>query len=291
MADDPVTDGRQPMFQRMAVRRLRRKAGKSSGDPLREEDWQAVWDVTHHSGRHIKRMWLSLPSSPRCGLCSAPFAGFGRYVAQPLGYRPSRKNPNFCASCIEMSPPGGMTMLAGVLFADIRGFTSASENASPEAMAKLLRRFYGCAESSLFPEAVIDKLIGDEVMALYLAPLLPNTDVPQLMLRQARELLASIGYGGKDGPFIDVGVGLDYGEAFVGNIGDRAVYDFTAIGDVVNTAARLQGQARSGEILASSRVVTDGGTGKRVEVKLKGKRDPEVAYRISANVPSAPLSP
>jgi adenylate cyclase len=100
------------------------------------------------------------------------------------------------------------------------------------------------------------------------------------MVSHARKLLSSIGYGEKSGPFVNVGVGLDYGEAFVGNIGDSAVYDFTAIGDVVNTAARLQGHARSGEIIASARVVTDGSTGKRVELKLKGKREPEVAFRV-----------
>ncbi len=284
MTNEPlreVTDDRKTAWQRMALRRLRRKAGRGQNEPLQSEDWEALWQVTHDSGRFIKRVWLSLPASPRCGLCSAPFAGFGRYVARPLGYRPSRKNPNFCASCVEMSPPGGTTMPVGVLFADIRGFTSAAEDASPEDLSKLLRRFYGAAESALFPEAIIDKLIGDEVMALYLPALLPGKDVPQLMLEHARQLLSSIGYGTTEGNFVNVGVGLDFGEAFVGNIGKSAVYDFTAIGDVVNTAARLQGQAKSGEIVASTRVVTDGKTGKRVELKLKGKKEPEVAFRIA----------
>ncbi|HWC36349.1 MAG TPA: adenylate/guanylate cyclase domain-containing protein [Mycobacteriales bacterium] len=283
MSDTPApSDGRTTAWQRMALRRLRRKAGRGKGEPLQAEDWEALWQITHDTGRVIKRLWLTLPSSPRCGICSAPFAGVGQYVARPLGYKSSRKNPNFCASCIEMSPPGGATMVVGILFADIRGFTTAAEDADPIELSKLLRRFYGCAESALFPEAIIDKLIGDEVMALYLAPLLPDTDVPALMLRHARNLLTSIGYGSTEGPFVEVGVGLDFGEAFVGNIGDSAVYDFTAIGDVVNTASRLQGQAKPGEILASSRVVVDGGIGKRVEVRLKGKREPEVAYRISA---------
>jgi adenylate cyclase len=274
------SDGRKTAWQRMALRRLRRKAGRGKGEPLQSEDWEALWQITHDTGRIVKRLWLSLPSSPRCGICSAPFAGVGQYVARPLGYKSSRKNPNFCASCIEMSPPGGSTMVVGVLFADIRGFTTAAEDADPLELSKLLRRFYGCAESALFPEAIIDKLIGDEVMALYLTPLLPRVDVPALMVSHARKLLSSIGYGEKSGPFVNVGVGLDYGEAFVGNIGDSAVYDFTAIGDVVNTAARLQGHARSGEIIASARVVTDGSTGKRVELKLKGKREPEVAFRV-----------
>ncbi len=278
---DELAD-RLTWWQRMALRKMRRQAGRRPDEPLQPEDWEAVWNFTHTNGKVMQRLWLSLPSSPRCGVCSAPFAGAGRLIAGTLGYRPSRKNPHFCSTCIEMSPPGGATMVIGVLFADIRGFTAASEGADPIELSKLLRRFYGCAESALFPEAIIDKLIGDEVMALYLTPLLPDVDIPAVMLSHANKLLTSIGYGSSDGPFVNVGVGLDYGEAFVGNIGDRAVYDFTAIGDVVNTAARLQSHAKSGEVMASSRVVTDGKTGKRVELKLKGKREPEVAYRVGA---------
>ena len=93
---------------------------------------------------------------------------------------------------------------------------------------------------------MIDKLIGDEVMAIYLPTLRPKLDVedvPALMLEHATELLRGVGYGSGYGPFAEMGVGIDVGEAFVGNIGERALYDFTAVGDVVNTASRLQGQA------------------------------------------------
>ena len=80
-------------------------------------------------------MLRSLPSSPRCGICGAPFAGFGSRLVRPLGYRPSRKNPNLCATCVESAPPGGMTTEAGVLFADIRGFTRLSEQRDPEEVS------------------------------------------------------------------------------------------------------------------------------------------------------------
>jgi adenylate cyclase len=225
----------------------------------------------------------SLPSSPRCGICGAPFAGFGSHLVRPLGYRPSRKNPTLCASCVELSPPGGMTMETGVLFADLRGFTARSEGVEPEQVSRLLRRFYACAEDVLFPEAVIDKLIGDEVMALYL-PMYGQLDDPaRVMLQHSRELLARVGYGSAEGPFVEVGIGLDYGEAFVGNIGERSLYDFTAVGDVVNTASRLQEQARGGEIVMSGRLAgkLDEPPGERIEVTLKGKAQPVTAHRIS----------
>ena len=176
-------------------------------------------------------------------------------------------------------------MYTGVLFADLRNFTELTEGSDPEDASKLLRRFYRCAEDVLFPEAIIDKLMGDEVMALYCPEVhkgIDHAEVPALMLEHARELLRSVGYGSGQEPFVEMGIGLDVGEAFVGNIGERALYDFTAIGDVVNTASRLQGQAEGGEIVLSDRV-EEGlptGVGSRVELSLKGKTAQQVAYRV-----------
>ena len=103
------------------------------------------------------------------------------------------------------------------------------------------------------------------------------------MLEHARELLLAVGYGSDDGPFVEMGIGLDVGEAFVGNIGDRALFDFTAVGDVVNTASRLQGQAAGGEVVISERVAEGlpRTEGSRVELELKGKSEAQVAYRLT----------
>src|SRR5262249_17316947 len=260
---------------------------KARGEPLSSEDW-AAWFELNKSGpaRAIKWVWRALPSGPRCGICCAPFAGPGRFVVRPLGFRPSRKNPTICATCVEASPPGGTTLYTGVLFADLRGFTARTETTDAAEVAGLLRRFYGCAERVLFPEAIIDKVVGDQVMALYLPDLqyrLTREHVPELMVEHAFELLRAVGYGTPDGPFTEVGIGLDMGDAFVGNIGERAVYDFTAIGDVVNTAARLQGEARSGEILLSDRVAAglQQPPGTLCELQLKGKQHPQPCYRAA----------
>jgi adenylate cyclase len=149
------------LWQRLGVREIRRKAGKAPGEPLGAEDWAAAYEAEKGLvPRAVHALWRRLPSSPRCGRCGAPFAGPGRFVVRPLGYRPSRKNPTICSTCVETSPPGGMKMPAGVLFADLRGFTARSEGADPEEVSLILRRFYRCAEDVFFPEAVIDKLMG-----------------------------------------------------------------------------------------------------------------------------------
>jgi adenylate cyclase len=281
MAGDSDAD-RLTWWQRLALRRIRKAAHKAGDEPLTPEDWAAYFEmVSGAAGRGMSRLLRALPSSPRCGICGAPFAGFGSRLVRPLGYRQSRKSPNLCATCVETSPPGGMTTKAGVLFADLRGFTRLSEQADPEAVSDLLRRFYACAEDALFPEAMIDKLIGDEVMALYLPMYGRFEEAAPVMLDGARELLRRIGYGSAAGPFAEVGIGLDYGEAFVGNVGRRSLNDFTAIGDVVNVAARLQGEAAGGEILLSSRLAERLAEplGERLELALKGKAEPVVAYR------------
>ena len=123
-------------------------------------------------------------------------------------------------------------------------------------------------------------------MALYLPDLKPGMtreEVPQRMLDYARELLRSVGYGTESAPFVEMGIGIDAGEAFVGNTGQRALYDFTAVGDVVNTASRLKEQAAGGEVVLSERVAKGlpAPVGTRLALQLKGKREPEVAYRLA----------
>jgi adenylate cyclase len=273
---------RLTLWQRIATRRMLRLADKRPGEPLEPKDWEAYLRLTEGSGRAWGRILRTLPGSPRCGFCAAPFAGAGSRLVRPLGYRPSRKNPNLCATCVELAPPGGTTMETGVLFADIRGFTSLSERNDPEQVSRLLRRFYAAAEEVLFPEAVIDKLIGDEVMALYLPIYRHGADPAAVMVRHARGLLAAVGYGSGEGPFAEVGIGLDLGEAFVGNVGERALFDFTAIGDVVNVAARLQGEAGGGEVVLSERLASrlPSPPGEPIELQLKGKSEPVAAFRV-----------
>src|SRR3954467_14078596 len=236
--------------------------------------------MNRHLPRTFRWTMRHLPSDPRCRLCKAPYGGVGGRVMRRFGFGPSRKNPTLCNTCFEVAPMGGIEMEIGVLFADVRGFTSMSESMEPKAVAELLNRFYECATAILSRSAIIDKLVGDEVMALYLPQLFRDDEWEDAMLRDARDLLGAVGFGsGDEEPWLRLGVGLDVGRAFVGNVGSGEVKDFTALGDVVNTASRLQSAALAGQIVISERLGARlwGGLVAAVtsSLELKGKRERE----------------
>ena len=141
-----------------------------------------------------------------------------------------------------------------MVFADVRGSTSIAENVGPAEFAALLNRFYAVATGSLLPEnAVVDKMIGDEVMAFFIPAFQENSS--KAAVTAAVKILEGVGNGspGKE-PWLPVGIGINFGEAYVGKVGTGQVSDFTALGDTVNTAARLQGHAKPGEIVVSESV-------------------------------------
>src|SRR5207248_11777362 len=113
--------------------------------------------------------------------------------------------------------------------------------------------------------------------ALYLPGIFPGEPADH-MLADAQALLTAAGYAGER-PWVELGIGLDFGTAYVGNVGSGEVKDFTAIGDVVNTAARLQAAAASGEIVMSERIHDLAGEHAEGfeprELVLRGKREPE----------------
>jgi adenylate cyclase len=209
--------------------------------------------MNNHLPRAFRAVMRHLPSEPRCRLCHVPYGGFGGRIMRRFGFAPSRKNPAFCNTCFEQAPIGGVEMEIGVLFADVRGFTHLAEEMAPNDVAQLLNRFYLHATAILGRSAIIDKLVGDEVMALYL-PLMMGERWEGDMLRDASDLLAAVGFASSEAPWLRVGIGLDVGRAFVGNVGAGDVKDFTALGDVVNTAARLRSSADPGQIVLSERL-------------------------------------
>jgi adenylate cyclase len=171
-----------------------------------------------------------------------------------------------------------------VLFADIRGYTTLAERISSTQATATLNRFYESASKALLAnEAVLGQIAGDEVMALFV-PGFAGPRYPRKAVDGAHSLLRAMGYGSAEGNWLDVGVGISTGEEYVGNVGGGGFKDFTALGDVTNTAARLQGVARGGEIFmcgTTYRAVADVHPNARYELlRLKGKEAPVESFRI-----------
>jgi adenylate cyclase len=162
---------------------------------------------------------------------------------------PSRKNPHLCALCCEKLPPGGAEVEIAVMFADIRDSSDLAKRLGPTRYAETLNRFYATATDVLIRhEATIDKLIGDEVMAFFV-PGFAGPEFKRAAVAAARDLMRALGYGRGSEPWLSVGIGIDAGNAFVGNIGTEHFVDFTALGDPVNVAAHIEAAAAPGEIL------------------------------------------
>jgi len=164
------------------------------------------------------------------------------------------------AAAIASSPDavrlGGDKRTVAVLFSDIRGFTAMSETMSPADMAALLNEYFTEMVECVFRNGgTLDKFIGDAVMAQWGAPLSQAND-PDRAMRAAIEMIEELDklnakWRSEGKPELQVGIGLNYGEAFAGNIGSERRLEFTVIGDTVNTASRLCGAADGHQILIS----------------------------------------
>jgi adenylate cyclase len=151
---------------------------------------------------------------------------------------------------------GGANQTITVLFADIRGFTALSENENPEKVVGLLNRYFSAMSEIIFEHGgTLDKYLGDGLMALFGAPTASDHDADnavktaidlQKRVQQLNGELRAEGY-----PEVSVGIGLHTGVATVGYIGSEQRSEYTAIGDTVNLASRLESNAEGGQILIS----------------------------------------
>jgi len=182
-----------------------------------------------------------------------------------VGLRPSRMNPNLCTFCELMfkrvMKATKITIDATILFADLRAYTSLSQALSPGEMGGVLDIFYDeCAEAIWEFDGLLNKTIGDAVMAVFNFPVKQADHARQAVLAgralqrrvaARREEFAAL--MGDSGGEVGVGVGIDSGTLSFGEFG-RSHKDLTAIGTVVNTAARAQAAAVPGEILVTAAV-------------------------------------
>jgi adenylate cyclase len=170
--------------------------------------------------------------------------------------------PNIAAEIAQQEagvPLGGERRPITILFSDIRGFTSMAESMGPDAIAQLLTEYFSEMVEIIFEHGgTLDKFVGDAIMALWGAPI-AHADDPDRALRAALAMQRGVARLNEqwlsDGrPEIGVGIGINYGEVFAGNIGSHRRLEYTVIGDAVNVANRLCSEAGPGEILVSEAV-------------------------------------
>jgi adenylate cyclase len=254
----------------------------TTADHASAELWSKVLSDGHASLVRARHVFRALPSAPRCKLCNNPFGGVGGRALRVVGFKPSRKNPNLCTRCCDSLPAGGAEVDIAVLFADIRGSTGLGEQTVATDFAALLNRFYATATQTLLRhDAVIDKLIGDEVMAFFVHGI-TGPDYRRRAVDAGLDLLRAVGYGSDSGSWIDLGVAVNAGVAYVGNVGEGVV-DFTALGDPVNVAARMQQSAAAGELLVAEGV-DDGlaADAPRRTLTVRGREAPVEAVVLTA---------
>lgn len=208
-----------------------------------------------------------------------------------FGIRPSRMNPNTCTVCEMMftriNKARSIQIDTTVLFADLRGYSALSQRISPDKMALVLDCFYDvCSEAIWSHDGLLNKTIGDAVMAVFNFPIRRRDHALQAVLAAGRiqRLCAERQdrLRAETGADLDlsVGIGIDTGKTSFGEFG-HVQRDLTAIGTVVNLASRAQGVAAPGEILVTTAVRESAPTliaetGKSYE--LKGFDDPVLLF-------------
>lgn len=210
-------------------------------------------------------------------------AAFRKYVAPQVVEEISKSgNYHICL--------GGENRHIAVLFVDIRGFTPLSESLEPEQVVDILNSYLNLTTNAIFKNGgTLDKFIGDATMAVFNAPF----DLDDYIFRAVQTAWDIVAGGNaieskfleKYGKSVSFGVGVNCGNAVVGNIGCDYRMDYTAIGDTVNTAARLEANAKRGQVLISEFVyeqVKDRVTVEPVgEIPLKGKSKGVFVYSLT----------
>ncbi len=208
---------------------------------------------------------------------------FGKYVSPNIANR--------LVGDPSMVKLGGRKKRLTILFSDIRGFTPLSETMDPEEISALLNDYFTRMTRILFKyEGTLDKFMGDAVMAFFGDPV-DYDDHAVRAVRVAIEMQAEVAelkkkWASEDRKSFDVGIGINTGEVTVGNHGSKDFFDYTVLGDNVNLTARLESNAKKGQILISSstydEVKDKGFIINRLEpIMVKGKSQPVQIYEVT----------
>ncbi|MCU1352898.1 MAG: Adenylate cyclase, partial [Acidimicrobiales bacterium] len=165
---------------------------------------------------------------------------------------PVSDGARFCASCgREVRPPGDERRIVTVLFGDLVGFTSLSENLDPEQVKNVVDRCFDRLATDVREfGGQVDKVIGDAIVAMFGAPIAHEDDAERAVRAALRMQTTMIGLAAEVGHDLRMRIGVNTGEVLVGSM--RAAGSITTMGDVVNTASRLQSAGRPGDVLVGA---------------------------------------
>jgi adenylate cyclase len=262
-------------------------------DERQSEEWRKLLNGEIAGLNRLRRIMKVIPSEPRCKLCASPFGNPGRFLLRPFGFGQSRLNRRLCRACFRSvdKRPGGAEVEISLLFADVRGSTGLAERTAPQEFSQLIARFYGTAAEVVDRwDGLVDKFVGDEVVALFV-PAFAGDDHAAKAVGAARDLVRAT-VAGDGEPWIPVGAGVHTGISYVGRVGEGDACDFTALGDPVNIAARLASSAGAGEIIVStasaeaSGLDTDGLESRSLD--LRGRDESVSAWVLEAAPATAP---
>jgi adenylate cyclase len=213
---------------------------------------------------------------------------FGRYVTRQVADHLMKGNMNL----------GGELVPVTILFSDIRQFTSISERMEPRVLLDFLNEYFsGMVESVMHHDGVVDKFIGDAIMAVFGAPV-PEPDDALRAVRAALEMLTRLrkineDFKARGLPEIKAGIGLHCGQVVAGNIGHVDRMEYTVIGDAVNLASRLEGMTKELEcdvVLSEDlyrQVEKDVDAEPLQRIKVKGRDREVMVYRLVGLKPHA----
>ena len=248
--------------------------------------WTALCALAYRRGVILHVLWVPVAATVLfVGSVAANFLRARRekrFVTDTFGHY---IDPAIMQQLLSRGPEalglGGTARHVAVLFVDVRGFTAMSETLDAQTVVEIVNRYLTLTTACIMDNhGTLDKFVGDCTMAVWNAPL-EQEDPVYLACRAAMDMLERSAALGEElmrlyGRSVSFGIGIDWGPAVVGNIGAPKRLDYTAIGDTVNTASRLEANAPAGSVLIS-RSVADalGGRAEVVSlgnsVKLKGK--------------------
>ncbi|MEM4240260.1 MAG: adenylate/guanylate cyclase domain-containing protein [Candidatus Woesearchaeota archaeon] len=201
---------------------------------------------------------------------------FGRYVSKDVVDHLLKSEKS-----LEL---GGQEREISVLFVDIRGFTALSEKLSPSQVIDLLNHYFSKMTDIVFRNnGTLDKFIGDSIMAVFNSPE-NDPDHAYHAVKTAVEMQEACKKQAKGAQKINIGIGVNTGRAVVGNMGSTQRQEFTALGDTVNTASRLCGEAEGGQIVigektyeqCKNKIIAK----KLPPMKVKGKQKALTVYEV-----------